>query len=109
MGIITLQRDQIAKMTGGWIAGRLKDAVENLQNFYNSAKLIQFEIANAQKRELQEGKIKKKDESGEIVRPDVPRPPVPENYQYYAFTHEYWLDELGYYEYSVLKECEAEE
>ncbi|GAB4294872.1 MAG: hypothetical protein Kow0090_09680 [Myxococcota bacterium] len=106
LGIITLLRQKLVEMSGQFAYSRMKYVTETLQGFYNQAALIKFEIQNAQKKSILGGK----DEALNILR-DVealPRPKMPADYKYYHFNGEYWVDELGYYVYTLSQNCPEE-
>ena len=65
------------------------------------ARVIKFETTDAERKMLEMGKDITKGPRAKGPRPKVPN----ERFQYWAFTGEYWLDELGYYEHSIKNEC----
>ena len=105
--LITLLRDQERSrvtLTGRLIRLQLKRLLAFLEDFISQARIIKFEIADAERKLLESGQDIRK---GPRVR--GPRPVIPNaKRQYWGFNGEYWLDELGYYQYSIKNECEIE-
>jgi hypothetical protein len=95
------QRDQRVALTGKLVREQVKREAAFLEDFLNQARIIKFETADAERKMLEGGKDITKG-----PRAKGPRPEVPDSrYQYWAFSGEYWIDELGYYEHSIKDEC----
>jgi tetratricopeptide (TPR) repeat protein len=109
LGVIAQQEGLLVQIAGAWVQSRLRYETETLQGFFNRAQLIKFEIVKAQKDKLMSAGDKKTDLEQVNYDVFVPRPTVPDDSQYYYFDGEFWLDELGYYELSVLNECKSNE
>ncbi len=101
LDLLNDQREQRVALTGKLVRGQIKREAVFLENFLNQARIIKFETADAERKMLEAGKDITKG-----PRAKGPRPEVPDSrYQYWAFSGEYWIDELGYYEHSIKDEC----
>lgn len=105
---MNLQRANIKKKAGRWSFDELKDVESMLSELLGSAKQIDFELSDAERKVLEE-----KDrynlgfrEAINANEAELLTPAVPDAYQYWPFQGEYWKDELGYYLLAVQRECQ---
>ncbi|MCG3173605.1 MAG: hypothetical protein GMKNLPBB_01804 [Myxococcota bacterium] len=118
--LITNDEQQILKVAGAFAKTRLLYLADVIQGFKAQALVIEFEIKKGQAECLASGKcpvqsIQAKDDKAADSQtpaapakeyPKLPKPKVPgTNHDYWAFNDEWWLDELGYYEFSVRDMC----
>lgn len=95
-----MRADRIA-LTANLVKGQLKREAAFLDDFLSQAGFIKFETADAERKMLEAGKDITKG-----PRARGPRPKVPDaRHQYWGFSGEYWIDELGYYEHAIGDEC----
>lgn len=99
--IISQQRGDLQNGIGVWVRGQLQYQLDLLQGFLNQASIIEFEVADAEKRWLEAGKNIIKGKRARLPRPEIPS----DQWQHWNFRQEYWIDEIGYYVHSVKSEC----
>jgi tetratricopeptide (TPR) repeat protein len=91
---------------GEMVRGHLVSVRAELKDLYEQAGFIRYEMINGQKE------ILKKRISGKDIAPDqidnkISRDFFVQNgYEYYPFQGEYWLDEIGNYQYLGKQSCE---
>lgn len=99
--ILDEQRAEIAGAAGAWVKRRLDYLGAQLANLQAQINVLDFEVADAERQWLEQGR--------EILkgrRPRVPRPEIPgDQWQHWAFDGEWWRDELGYLQHSLRNEC----
>ena len=101
-GVVTVQRNLLVKTAGGFVKVHLMNAYQTILGFVGHAKMIKLEITTQERLLLKAGLSIKAGERGKLA----PRPKVPdETFNYWPFNTEYWMDELGYYEYTVRRAC----
>ena len=94
-------RKRFLKVVGKHVNNKLKGITQELNDITTRASLVSLETKTAETQWLEQGR----DISGQ-VRSRLPRPYIPdETFQFWWFRDEYWIDELGYYEYSIKTEC----
>ena len=65
------------------------------------ASLIALETKTAEADWLEQGR-----DISNLARKRLPRPFIPDDsFQFWWFRNEYWIDELGYYEFTIKTEC----
>jgi tetratricopeptide (TPR) repeat protein len=99
--VIRQQRDQLEPAVGRWVKGELVRRQNSLQNFQNQINILDFEVADAERRWLEMGKEVLKGRRARLPRPEIPN----DQWQHWNFDHEYWKDELGYIQHSLGDEC----
>ena len=99
--IIEQQTNVFKQITGQWILLRMKRIKQRLDTFTDQAKIVRFEIKNAEKDLLQSGV-----DFYAYFKKDAQRALLPSHlYDYWKFEYEYWEDEVGYYEFTYVKAC----
>ncbi|MBI5525212.1 MAG: hypothetical protein HY897_02680 [Deltaproteobacteria bacterium] len=102
-GIIQSQSDMLTKVIGKWTQIRLQNLHDSLIDFLNQAQLIDFETVNEQRKLLT---AVDKGREGGGARAALGRPMAASDNEYYwEFDQEFWVDELGYYNFTIRKEC----
>ena len=103
--VIDQQRNGLENIAGQFVKGRLADAVSMIQHFNGQAKIIRFETAKKEKElVLQGGEYEQRLASQALERPVIPA----EDWEYWNFQGEYWIDEIGYYQFTLKNACPAE-
>jgi tetratricopeptide (TPR) repeat protein len=94
-------RDAYLGVVGKYVKTRVNDLAGELNDITTRASLIALETKTAEADWLEQGK---NIEGGNRVR--QPRPFIPDDtFQFWWFRNEYWIDELGYYEFTIKTEC----
>ena len=89
------------KVIGRYVKSRLGALAEELSDITTRAQIVALETKTAEAEWLEQGKaIENK------FRKRQPRPFIPDDtFQFWWFRNEYWVDELGFYEYTIRTEC----
>jgi len=96
--------DTLRQIGGQLAKNRLLEAAGNIQGFADQAEIIRFEIAKAEK-ELAESGI---DQKKLLAEQTLHRPAMPgADWNYWNFQGEFWIDEIGYYQYTLKRGCPA--
>jgi hypothetical protein len=92
---------------GGTLArSRLHEAADNLRTFSDQAEIIRVQTALDEKDLLQAGV----DQKALLARQSLYRPKMPgEAWNYWKFQGEFWIDEIGYYQYTLKRGCPAKQ
>ena len=99
---IDSQSQNEVKFEGRFIQKRLKDASKSIEGFDGNAEIILFETLKAEK-ELIERNV---DVSARLQEQKLYRAKVPDpSWDYWRFEGEFWIDEIGYYEYTLKNAC----
>lgn len=94
-------RDAFLQLLGRLVKTKLADLNTELNDITTRASIVSLETKTAETEWLEQGR-----ETGGQVRSRLPRPFVPDDtFQFWWFRDEYWIDELGYYEYTIKTEC----
>ncbi len=94
--------DTLRQVGGQLEKNRLVEAAENIKGFADQAEIIRFEITKAEK-ELAESGI---DQKKLLAEQKLYRPAMPgEDWNYWKFQGEFWIDEIGYYQYTLKRGC----
>jgi tetratricopeptide (TPR) repeat protein len=101
LDLLNDQREQRLALTGKLVREQLRREGQFLDSFLNQGRIIKFETADAERKMLESGKDITKGPRARGPRPDVPS----SKYQYWAFSGEYWVDEMGFFEHSIKNEC----
>ena len=72
-----------------------------LRNFEAQINILDFEVADAERQWLEQGKEILKGRRARLPRPDIPN----DQWQHWSFDREYWKDELGFIQHSLRSEC----
>lgn len=102
LGSIEQMRDQAVQLTGKFVKNRLDDAARTVIGFDSQKEILKFEVAKAETATL-EARFDAKRHMDEqaIWRPKMPAT----NWEYWQFQGEFWLDEIGYYQYTLKSGC----
>jgi tetratricopeptide (TPR) repeat protein len=95
-------RETVVQTAGQLVKNRLVEATQNIRRFTNDGSLIRFETTIRQK-ELYEAGV----DQGKILGAQrIHRPAMPgEEWNYWAFQGEFWIDEIGHYQYTLKQGC----
>src|SRR5229473_2972127 len=97
-------RATLRQVGGRIVRIRLEEAARNIKGFADQAGIIRFETSKAEK-ELAEAGI---DQEKILRAQELHRPALPSDaWQYWKFEGEFWLDEIGYYQYTLKRGCPA--
>ncbi|WP_373048451.1 tetratricopeptide repeat protein [Vulgatibacter sp.] len=100
--VIDQQKNILENVAGKFIRARLEDAVATIRHFDAQAEIIKFETAKAEKERLERGaEFEARLASQTLERPVIPA----EDYEYWNFQNEFWLDEIGYYQFTLKNAC----
>lgn len=102
LGSIEQSRDLAVQLTGSFVKRRLDDAQKMIVGFDSQKEILKFEVAKAETAALEARFDSKKhlDEQS-VWRPKMPAT----NWEYWQFQGEFWLDEIGYYQYTLKSGC----
>ncbi len=96
------QRGLLTQLTGQFVKARLKDVVSNINGFEGQVAIIRFETLKKEKEILESNvDMKARLNADKLFRPQQPG----ENWDYWAFQGEFWIDEIGYYQYTLKNGC----
>jgi len=86
---------------GKFLKTKVRTLAEELASISTRAGLIALETKTAEADWLEQGRAIEN-----LQRTRLPRPFIPDDtFQFWWFRNEYWIDELGYYEFTVKTEC----
>ena len=90
---------------GGTLAkSRLQEAADNLRTFGDQTEIIRVQTALDEKDLLAQGV----DQKALLERQSLYRPAMPgADWNYWKFQGEFWIDEIGYYQYTLKRGCTA--
>ena len=90
---------------GGTLAqSRIREAADNLRTFSDQAEIIRVQTALDEKDLLQAGV----DQKALLMGQSLYRPKMPgAAWNYWKFQGEFWIDEIGYYQYTLKRGCPA--
>lgn len=95
-------RATLAQVGARLVRNRVEEAASNLKGFADQAEIIRFETAKAEK-ELAESGV---DQQALLRRQNLLRPALPSDaWEYWKFDGEFWLDEIGYYRFTLKRGC----
>ncbi|HYV44520.1 MAG TPA: tetratricopeptide repeat protein [Myxococcaceae bacterium] len=97
-------REVVVQTAGQLVKNRLTEATENIKKYTNDGSLIRFETTLRQKDLYEQGV----DQGKVLNAQQIHRPGMPgEDWNYWAFQGEFWIDEIGYYQYTLKQGCPA--
>ncbi len=99
--IIDKERGVGERAAGLLARARLKELDAALQNFQSQVNILDFEVADAERNWLEQGKEILKGRRARLPRPEIPN----DQWQHWSFDREYWKDELGYIQHALQSEC----
>jgi tetratricopeptide (TPR) repeat protein len=97
-------RATLTKVAGQNVKNLLGQAYYGIKGFADNAEIIRFETSKAEKEIFETGV----DQKRLLAQKSLYRPSIPaENWNYWKFEGEFWIDEIGYYQYTLKKGCPA--
>lgn len=94
-------RSAFLQLLGKLVKTKLNDIRTELGGITTRVSIVSLETKTAEAEWLEQGR-----EIGGMPRGVLPRPFIPDDtFQFWWFRDEYWVDELGFYEYTVKTEC----
>lgn len=104
--VIDQQRAILVSVAGNFVKKRMEDAAKQIEGFDATAEIIRLENSSREKEAFEmnfdrAAALKKL----HLYRPASPGP----TYEYWKFDGEFWIDEIGYYEYTLKKPAECKE
>jgi tetratricopeptide (TPR) repeat protein len=94
-------RDAYLNVVGKYLKTKIADTAGELNDITTRASLVALETKTAEADWLEQGK-----NINNANRQRQPRPFIPDDtFQFWWFRNEYWIDELGYYEFTIKTEC----
>lgn len=99
-------RDTLMQVGGTLAKSRIQEASDNLRTFSDQAEIIRVQTALDEKELLQAGV----DQKAVLAKQSLYRPKMPgPAWNYWKFQGEFWIDEIGYYQYTLKRGCPAKE
>ncbi len=95
------QQKELEKVVGNYAKRRLSFLSSQLTHFDNQINILDFEVTDAERQWLEQGKEILKGRRARLPRPDIPT----DQWQHWSFETEYWRDEVGYFQHSLRSEC----
>ncbi len=99
--VINQYREELAPVVGVWVQRRLKFLGDKLQEFQNQINILDFEVTDAERQWLEQGKEILKGRRARLPRPEIPD----DQWQHWSFDREFWRDEVGYFQHALRSEC----
>lgn len=101
-GTVDQGRQTLLQVSGKFIKGRVADAASLIIGFEGQAEIIRFETSKAEKDVLEQNQ----DQKGHLGAQTIYRPKMPsEAWEHWKFNGEFWLDEIGYYQFTLKNGC----
>ncbi|MGI5860688.1 MAG: tetratricopeptide repeat protein [Myxococcales bacterium] len=102
LGEIEQSKDLAVQLTGSFVKRRLDDAAKTIIGFDGQKEIIKFEVAKGE-TDMLERRLNQRTHLAEqaLYRPVMPGA----NWEYWQFQGEFWLDEIGYYQYTLKSGC----
>jgi hypothetical protein len=95
-------RQTLSQVAGQLTKNRLTEAYQTIKAFSDQADIIRFETTKAEKELIESGV----DQAALLAKQKLYRPPMPaENWNYWPFDGEFWIDEIGYYQFTLKRGC----
>lgn len=102
IGAIEQSRDLGVQITGNFVKRRMDDASKMITGFDSQKEIIRFEVAKGETALLDT----RTDQGKHLANQSIYRPAIPgSNWEYWQFQGEFWLDEIGYYQYTLKNGC----
>lgn len=100
--VVQQQKNLLENVAGSFIKNRLANAIDLVQHFDAQSEIIRFETSKAETERLEAGF----DFEAHLASQDHYRPRIPaEDWEYWNFQGEYWIDEIGYYQFTLKSGC----
>lgn len=99
--ILADQEQALETMVGAWVKVQLAALLSNLENLQTQINILDFELVDAERQWLEQGREILKGRRAQLPRPQIPN----DQWQHWSFSKEYWRDELGYYQHTLRSEC----
>lgn len=96
------KRRNTRAFAGSWVKQRLEFHAGNLKNFQAQIDILDFEVTDAERQWLEQGREILKGRRARLPRPDIPN----DQWQHWSIGSEFWKDELGYYQHTLQSECD---
>jgi tetratricopeptide (TPR) repeat protein len=94
-------REGYLGVMGKFLKAKVLSLAGELSDISTRASLIALETKTAEADWLEQGR-----NITNLERKRLPRPYIPDDtFQFWWFRNEYWIDELGYYEFTIKTEC----
>jgi hypothetical protein len=94
-------REGYLGVMGKFLKAKVISLAAELSDITTRASLIALETKTAEADWLEQGRS-----IAGLGRTKLPRPYIPDDtFQFWWFRNEYWIDELGYYEFTIKTEC----
>jgi hypothetical protein len=96
-------RSLLSEIAGRLIKNRLAEAYQTIRRVHSDGDLIRLETTLADKRLLEEGVDQRK----LLADQELGRPALPadDSYNYWQVDGEYWMDEIGFYQFTLKQGC----
>ena len=102
--VIDQQKNILENVAGKFVKGRLEDVVAVINGFESQAEIIRFETAKGEKERLEANAAF----AETLAKQKLYRPAIPaEDWEYWKFDGEFWIDEIGYYQFTLKSGCQA--
>ena len=102
LSIVDRHIEEVEPAVGLWSHKQLKQRRDALRVYQSQIDILDFEVADAETRWLEQGREILKGRRARLPRPAIPN----DQWQHWGFVKEYWQGELGYYHHSIRSECE---
>lgn len=100
--VVQQQKNLLENVAGSFIKNRLANAIDMVSHFDAQAEIIRFETSKAETERLESGL----DIEAHLASQTHYRPRIPaEDWEYWNFQGEYWIDEIGYYQFTLKSGC----
>lgn len=99
--VLAEQRGDLEPAVGAWVQLQLRNQLNSLGNFQNQINILDFEVADAERKWLEQGQEILKGRRARLPRPKIPS----DQWQHWEFEEEYWKDELGFIQFTLATEC----
>lgn len=94
-------RDAFLQLLGRLVKTKLNDIKVEVSDIATRASIVSLETKTAEADWLEQGRTIAGAKRGVLPRPFIPD----DTFQFWWFRDEYWIDELGFYEYTIKTEC----
>lgn len=94
-------REAFLQLLGRLVKTKLQDIKTELGDITTRASIVSLETKTAEAEWLEQGRTIAGAKRGVLPRPFIPD----DTFQFWWFRDEYWIDELGFYEYTIKTEC----